>query len=252
MRSLYTSFLLFILSVLSITNDSNAVESSSGRVIIEKDQHAERLNFLKQKGFDPKIIYDIGAYHGLWSKNIQRVFPNAQFHLFEANASHQDLLRATQMPFYIALLGDSDKAAVFYSNDSTGDSVLREQTKYYQDECCQSKVLPMTTLGSLVKKNNIPLPDLIKMDVQGAEKIILQGSPEVVTHAQVIILETKILEYNEDAPLILEIMNLMQNLGYRALDILELHYLPTGELNEMDVLFIKNGSPLIKSGLLIK
>ena len=42
----------------------------------------------------------------------------------------------------------------------------------------------------------------------------------------------------------------MHNLGYVLLDVVELHYLPTGELVEFDLLFVKNDSTLIKKGIL--
>lgn len=71
-------------------------------------------------------------------------------------------------------------------------------------------------------------------------------------NAEVVILETKILEYNKNAPLFFEVMTMMNDLGYSLLDILECHYLPSGELNEIDFLFVKKSSKLIKTGLLIQ
>ncbi|MES2273319.1 MAG: FkbM family methyltransferase [Chlamydiota bacterium] len=216
-----------------------------------KDLHFDRLSFLKKKGFEPAIIYDIGAHRGFWSAKIKEVFPKSQFFLFEANENNRVFLRAQSFPYFFALLGDADKTATFYANGSTGDSVFCEQTAYYQGTRCNEKQLQMTTLASVVEKNNIAWPNLVKIDVQGAEKLIIQGSPQIITHAEVVILETKILEYNKKAPLIHELMEQMANLGYSMLDILECHYLPTGELNEMDVLFAKNDSKLIKKGMLI-
>ena len=114
----------------------------------------------------------------------------------------------------------------------------------------KEKTLQMNTLSSFVKKNALPLPNLVKIDVQGAEKIVIQGGMDVISHAEVVILETKILEYNAGAPSILELMMLMHSLEYRLLDIIEFHYLSSGELNEVDLLFVKNNSQLIKTGLL--
>lgn len=212
--------------------------------------HTARLDFLKKKGFDPQVIYDIGAYRGTWSQEIQQVFPSSKFFLFEANENNTPYLQKLSFPFFIAALGDREDKVTFYSNNSTGDSLLKEQTQYYCEGKCVAKQVEMTTLEKLVANNKLPLPDLIKMDVQGAEKLIIQGSPDIVKHAKVVILETKILEYNKGAPLIYEIMTLMNGLGYRILDILELHYLPSGELNELDILFVKEDSPFIKRNLL--
>jgi FkbM family methyltransferase len=217
----------------------------------KEDFHFDRLSFLKEKGFEPNVIYDIGAYQGLWSAKIKELFPKSQFFLFEANENNAFFLKSQPFPYFFALLGDKDKTVSFYSNNSTGDSVFCEQTVYYQKATCQKKKLQMTTLASVVQKNNLALPDLVKMDVQGAERLIIKGSAHIIAHAEVVILETKILEYNKKAPLVHKLIALMATLGFLMLDILECHYLPTGELNEMDVLFARNDSPLIKRGVLI-
>jgi FkbM family methyltransferase len=213
--------------------------------------HAKRLESLKDKGFEPKVIYDIGAYKGNWALEVEKVFPNARFILFEANENQRPFLSKLPFSFFIAALGDREDSVSFFSNDSTGDSLLKENTQFYdKGRCCEKKV-QMTTLANLIKKNDLPLPNLIKLDVQGAEKLIIKGSPSVIKHAEVVILETKILEYNENAPLIFDIMQTMHELGFRVLDILEMHYLPSGELNEIDLLFVKENSSLIKKGKLI-
>lgn len=218
--------------------------------VTARNYHEERLNVLKKNGFQPRVIYDIGAHYGEWTSEVNRVFNQAQFFLFEANEHNRPYLQRAGFPYFISLLGDREDLVTFYAINNTGDSVFREQTSHYKDGCFKEKSLQMTKLSTLVKKNSLPLPDLIKMDVQGAEKLIIQGSPDIVCNAEVVILETKILEYNKNAPLIHEMMNVMSDLGYCVLDILELHYLPTQELVEVDLLFVKNNSPLIKKGIL--
>lgn len=203
---------------------------------------------LKNKGFNPQVIYDIGAHKGDWAKETKNVFPNAQFFLFEANPRHQPELAATDFPYFLALLGQQEQITSFYSNGSTGDSIFPEQTKHYQGSNYETAQLQMRTLAGLVEKNNLPLPDFIKMDVQGAEKLIIEGSPEIIKHAEVIILEAKILEYNLGAPMAHEMISLMDDFGYRIQDLVEAHYLPTGELIDIDLLFIKKESNLIKRG----
>jgi FkbM family methyltransferase len=213
-------------------------------------QHCERLQLLKAKGFEPKVIYDIGAFRGEWSTQLQGVFPQSDFFLFEANKNNEPYLKRLGFPYFIELLGNEHKKTLFYSIDGTGDSVFRENTHYYDDQRTQKIELQMTTLTAVVQKNAISFPDLIKIDVQGAENIIIEGSEETVRHAEVIILETKILEYNEKNPLIYETLDLMHTLGYQMSDIIEHHYLPSLELNEIDILFIKNESKLIKTGIM--
>jgi FkbM family methyltransferase len=213
-----------------------------------RNLHADRLSFWKSKGFEPKVIYDIGAFNGGWTRTAKQIFPKAQFFLFEANEHHKPSLAETGFPYFIALLGDQDTTITFYSNGSTGDSVFLEQTNFYQGRDYQEKQLRMTTLAHLVKQHNLPLPDFIKMDVQGAEYLIINGSPEIIKNAEAIVLETKILEYNKGAPFAHTIIALMSELGYSFIDVFECNYLYTGELNEIDLLFVKQDSKLIKTG----
>jgi FkbM family methyltransferase len=212
--------------------------------------HGERLRFLKTKGFSPKIIYDIGAYKGDWALEMRRIFNSAQFFLFEANDCHRERLQKLGFPFFIALLGDRKELVSFYSINSTGDSIFLEQTKHYKEGSYIEKKIQMTTLEDVVNTHDLPLPDLIKMDVQGAEKVIINGSLSIVCNAHIVILEVAILEFNKSAPLILEMMTLMNDLGYSMLDLAELHYFPTQELFEVDIIFVKKDSPLIKKGIL--
>jgi len=212
--------------------------------------HAERLHILKKDGFNPRIIYDIGAHKGSWTAEAKPFFGDAQFYLFEANDYYDAYLRRLGYPYFIALLGDCQKMMPFYSINGSGDSVLLEQTHHYQEGHYEQKLLPMTTLDNIVKQYDLPLPDFIKMDVQGAEKLIILGGSQTITHAEAILLEVATIEYNKNAPLVFEIMCLMDQFGYCMLDILELHYLPTQELIEIDILFVKKDSSLIKRGIL--
>lgn len=237
------SFIKNYIWVLLILNLSTAW------TILSAD-HRMRLNILKRKGFKPRVVYDIGAHEGEWATEIKKVFKRAQFFLFEANDHNTTLLRKSGFPFFIATLGDREESTILYTINSTGDSLFCEQSSHYQEGKCVEKHVQMTTLDAVVKKNNLPLPDLIKMDVQGAEKLIIQGAPSVICNAEVIILEASILEYNKNAPLIYEVMTLMYELGYRVLDFLGSNYLPSQELLQVDILFVRNDSSLIKKEIL--
>ncbi len=230
---------------------SSAVSEES---FFYQNLHKGRMQILKNKGFNPKVIYDIGAHEGNWTQQIRKIYPDSQFILFEANEIHKPALEKTACPYFCVLLGNQEKTVTFYSNGTTGDSVFLEQTKYFKQSGVDyvEKNMKMIPLSSLISKHRIALPDFVKMDVQGAEKIIIEGGIDIIKHAEAIVIESKILEYNKGAPSAHEIMVLMDQLGYSLQDIFECHYLPSGELNEIDLLFVKKDSKLIKHGMLIK
>lgn len=216
--------------------------------------YQQRLALLRDLGFSPKVIYDIGAWRGEWSKQAEPVFRDSNFYLFEANKKHIPVLEKQRHPFFIALLGDQEKPTTFYTTITegfeTGDSIFKENTNFYSEKTCREIVLPMKTLSSLVEKHQIPTPDLIKIDVQGSEKLVIQGGINVVLSAQAVILEVQVTQYNQGAPLFVELANLMNSLDFQMVDLLEASYLPNGELLAMDVLFIKKSFKSIKTGVL--
>jgi FkbM family methyltransferase len=216
--------------------------------------YQKRLSHLRNLGFLPKVIYDIGAWQGKWSQQAEKIFPNSHYYLFEANAKNIPFLEKTGHSFFIELLGHKDMPAIFYTTIKeglgTGDSVFKENTTVYSEKNCKEVILQMKTLSSLVKKHQLLMPDLIKIDVQGSEKSIIQGGIEIILSAKAVILEARLIEYNQGAPLFAELVNLMDNLGFQMVDILEISYLNGLDIVDMDVLFLKKNSEWIRSGIL--
>lgn len=214
-----------------------------------------RLIALKKLGFKPRAILDIGAYKGAWGKQVQKHFPTSKLFLIEANPDHSSSLQKLPPNFKhtIALLGEKSKKSVnFYTTKSpfrsTGNSIYKEQTSAYQNS--KIRKLPMTTLDKVVKKHQLKNIDLLKLDTQGSELDILRGGLKTAQKAEFILLETQNLTYNQNAPSIKEVFPFMDKLGFRLFDIPEIHYLPTGEMAQLDLLFVNQSSKFLKTGLL--
>ena len=61
--------------------------------------YQSRLSHLFNLGFSPKVIYDIGAWKGLWSEQAEEVFTNSSFYLFEANQKNIPFLEKKSTHF---------------------------------------------------------------------------------------------------------------------------------------------------------
>jgi FkbM family methyltransferase len=227
--------------------------------VIYMNFYQQRLINLQNLNFYPRVIYDIGARDGTWTDLAESVFPNSSFYLFEANKDKTSILQAKKHPFFIELLGDEEKETVFYAStlkteNGNGNSVFRENSTLYFDENCESRNLQMTKLSSVIKKYQLPQPDMIKIDVQGAEKLILLGGVDTILSTEVVILEVQLIQYNEKAPLFLEVANLMDTLGFQIIDILEVSYMsPKSYCKSMinlEVMFVKKNSKLKRTGIL--
>jgi FkbM family methyltransferase len=213
--------------------------------------YQQRLCHFRNLGFYPKVIYDIGACQGKWTEETESVFPDSAYYLFEANEKHTHLLKKQRHPFFIVLLGDQEKPSTFYATKikefGTGDSILRENSDVYSDKNCQEIVLQMTTLSAMVQKHQLPKPDLIKIDVQGAEKLVIQGGLDIVSSAEAMILESQISQYNQGAPLAAELIRFMDSLSFQIVDVVEAAYSQQGDLIHLDFLFLKKNSRIIRS-----
>jgi hypothetical protein len=92
--------------------------------------------------------------------------------------------------------------------------------------------------------------DLLKIDVQGSEKDILEGSFETLKRTNHILLECSFSNYNSGAPQIEDVVDFIKKNKFYPMAILEEHWsrpgidLPVHVVHQIDVLFsnIKHSS----------
>ena len=187
--------------------------------------HIEYLNKLKDNGVNPMVIYDIGACVLHWTDRVRKIWPDAEVIAFEAADVHEFLYQEAGVRYHIGVLSDqSGKDVDFYQNDEApgGNSYYRENpeiqpaaAQLYADKYLRK--LKTITLDAIVNLKQYPPPDLIKMDVQGAEMDVLKGAQETIKTAKHIILELQVVEYNKGAPLKDVVIEYMDSIGYDCL-----------------------------------
>ena len=74
------------------------------------------------------------------------------------------------------------------------------------------------TLDTIVKRKCFPKPDLMKLDVQGAELDVLKGAEYVLRHCENLILELQRVEYNKGAPLKDEVIAYLASIGFQLMN----------------------------------
>lgn len=196
-------------------------------------------------------IIDIGANNGEWAKMIKRVYPQAFVLCLEANKQCASKLIEKNLDYEICLLGNENKFDVpYYSNnnsvDCTGNSLFREVTEHYNNENCTILYLEMKTLDNCLINKNIDKIDLLKIDVQGAELLILQGAIDTLKITEFILLEVSILKYNDGAPLFADVIKFMDANNFNVFDIMENHMI-NNLCFQIDILFICKDSQYTKS-----
>ena len=203
----------------------------------------DKIRILKEKGYCPDTILDIGAHHGNWTCAMKQIYDQSKYHLFEA-IDYSELNRFdndAKVVVHHVLLNDKINQVVWYQMKNTGDSMFREKTGH----SIKCEVINRETidLDTYVLQNNAFLDDanhiLVKIDCQGAEIPILKGCPSILEKTDFIILEIPLFgQYNEGVPTFLEHVAFMDSIGFNIYDIVDNHCI-NGFNMQVDVLFIK-------------
>lgn len=175
----------------------------------------EQVDYLHSiSDLKPKVVYDIGACVLHWERHAKAAWPDAKFVLFDGEPGVERILMDSGHQYHIGLLTDRDGREVdFYHwlENPGGNSYYKEITPGW-DEHKSTKT--GYTLDTIVKLNNFPLPDLIKLDVQGAEIDVLKGAEMCLEHCTDVILEAQHKTYNEGAPQVEDVLKFMSDIGF--------------------------------------
>jgi len=91
----------------------------------------------------------------------------------------------------------------------------------------------------VVISENLPNPDFIKLDVQGAEIDILKGAGGLLDSCTLLLAKCPIVPYNLGAPELNEYLAYFKSKGFSPLRITEQHS-NKGSLLQIDILFLKD------------
>ncbi len=207
------------------------------------------FTLLKQRGFAPKHIVDVGANRGNWTRSALKYFPDAWYTLIEPQ-DHlrkyvQDLLARNGRIRWIGA-GASDKPGTLpftlaCRDISSSFTPTAEAAK--AAGLCQIEV-PVITLNEIVRTSDAPFPDMIKIDAEGFDLRVLAGASELVGKTDIFLLEAAICArvYNPLA----KVMHAMDHAGYSIFDITDLNRSPKyGALWLCEVAFLKRASHLL-------
>jgi FkbM family methyltransferase len=164
--------------------------------------------------------------------------------MFEPNAEKKDLLALTASDIdasvFSELLGAEDGLSVSYNVMESGSSILSERSPLQR----VVEQRHLRRLDSVI--GTIEGPTLLKIDTQGYEVEVLKGCTAVLPTIDAILLEVAIIEINEGAPLLQEVLSFVSSIGFVTYDILEIHRRPLdGALNQVDILFVRENSLLL-------
>jgi FkbM family methyltransferase len=220
----------------------------------EFDRFAHEINFaphmehglaaVAKRGLLPQAIVDAGAFEGDWTRLARSIWPRSRIIMFEPNLTKQEHLarvaREINATVRTELLGAQDNVTVGFNVMGPGSSIFGERSPLQRS----TEQRTLSRLDSVLPA--VEKPAFLKIDAQGYELEILKGSTLLLESIDAILLEIAVIEINEGAPLLHEVLPFMRSIGFIAYDILEIHRRPLDRaLNQIDVLFLRVDSQLL-------
>ncbi|HLJ69255.1 MAG TPA: FkbM family methyltransferase [Chloroflexota bacterium] len=164
---------------------------------------------------EPRMAYDIGASTGTWTLLAKAILPAIQVHAFEPLPEQADCFarasrRLTGVHLHRTALGSRTERHPMHVTDSPDSSSLLAPTPRLRAgfgvEVVTSRTVPVERLDDFVDRERLPLPDLIKLDVQGGELAVLEGGAACLSHARWLVVEVSFVPFYENQPLFHDIV----------------------------------------------
>lgn len=146
-----------------------------------------------------KTIFDVGSRDGYQSVEFRQWFPDSRIVAFEANPNQIPLCINTTKNHNIEIVpkaaGNENGETTFFiaSNNVGASSLLKNANHPRSNNWPQTKVtVDMVRIDDWCKENKVETIDLLWMDVQGAEKIVLDGCGDLLNKVKAICTEVEI------------------------------------------------------------
>lgn len=221
---------------------------------------------LKQKGFNIKFyktligsyyqqlgiktILDIGANTGQSVITFRQAFPEATIHAFEPlpdcfNELSINVSGIEKVELHNIAVSDQAGILGFEQNEFSPSSSALPMTKEHMENFPFTKNSRNTkvtadTLDNILSKTAIEKNLLIKIDVQGYEKHVINGGLSTFSSATLIIMETTFETMYRGEPLFNEIYETMHSIGFKYAGAFDQLLSPqTNKILQQDAIFVK-------------
>ncbi|MFZ2642489.1 MAG: FkbM family methyltransferase [Verrucomicrobiia bacterium] len=207
---------------------------------------------LKELGFAPKQIMDVGANRGGWTRRAVEFFPDARYTLVEPQdelkVHIQDLLAAGHKIQWINVgAGDTAGELAFtisHRDDSSSFALSREEA----DTSGYPQVIrPVRTLNEIVATSGAPPPEMIKIDAEGFDLKVLAGASDLLGKTDIVFVEVGVCSGKIENSMA-KTVSRMAEAGYQVMDITDLNRSPKHNVLWLcELAFVRKDSHLLDS-----
>jgi FkbM family methyltransferase len=203
-------------------------------------------------GVESPIIFDVGAHDGATALMLSGLFPRSRIYAFEpfpeSFATLQRNVAGTKniTPLDYGL-SDADGQREFHANSYAATNSLlpldHRAMEAWPGSTLRSRTrlnLNFRRLDTVVEELGIPKIDVLKLDVQGAEGLVMQGAAAACQKQKIhqIYSEVLALPVYESQPRFDHGLGIFMEAGFRLHSIYNLSHTPDGALRMVDALFV--------------
>lgn len=207
------------------------------------------LKRIAARGIAINTVLDVGASNGSWSLEASPCWPEAHYHLIEANAQHKPALDAVcaatpGFSYVLAAASDEPGTVFFDGSNAFGGLAMKSESQSRPG----ARGVPAVTLDGEVKSRGLAGPYLVKLDTHGFEVPILNGAKEVLAEANLVVIETYNFQLETNSLKFWQMCQFMDDLGFAVIDISEpLWRVKDKAFWQIDLLFIPKSRPEFSS-----
>lgn len=209
---------------------------------------AQFFQCIKNLGFNPAHIVDVGANRGTWTRNALQFFPDAHYSLFEPqaylSASFNDLLRNPKIKFYAKGVGQRSGIMDLTTSDRDDSFSFSFTAEQAQARGRTQVKAPVVALDEFLPTLDLPAPDLVKIDAEGWDLEVLKGAKNTISNAQVVLMEAAVMS-KAFTNSVAKTTEAMSDMDFCVFDITDLNRTQKhNALWLMELAFVKKGGGL--------
>jgi FkbM family methyltransferase len=210
-----------------------------------------RLALASKLGLRPRVVFDCGAYRGLWAAKAAELFGVAQFVCFEPNPANWPAIEANTAkvrpkPTLVkAAVGrERMKATLHFQHEASADPSASLHT--HVEGNAGAVEVDVVTLDDEAMRLGI-WPDYLKLDLQGHEAPALEGARECLYYAEAVQAEVGLLDAYKGRTSPRELLDMLYQVGFVLYDMFDVCRRPhDGACHGCDWLFVRRDSGLRK------
>lgn len=222
--------------------------------LTKPDPHQDAFEMQKNIAGNANVIFDVGAYVGEVALVYKHLFPGSKIYSFEPfPESYQKLKENVATSDNIiainkGLTNQSGKQK-FYSNKYAPTNSLlaasADADKNWGKDVLsnlESIQAEFSTIDEFVEENNIAEIDILKMDVQGAEHLVLKGAERSLSKGLVKLIYTEIITrstYEGQAELDV-LLKMYKDYGFELFSFYNYSNNSLGQLRHVDAIFVRS------------